>query len=229
MQAANAAVKTRIVVADFRSSGEQQFWDDLARQLCDLDVSVLVNNVGINRTERFDTIDPTFLRDIVSVNCTSQLLMTRLLINSMLNRPLKSAVISISSVAGLRPLLYLSPYSATKAFNDFFSRSLQLEVGDKIDVLSLRAGYVVSNMSQLKETGGFVLDRFQCARGCIEKLGFVSETYGHVAHAVYGRSFIALPDYTIMQQRKRRLLEKQGGSALPATIGGPTLLDRSAR
>ena len=122
-----------------------------------------------------------------------------------------------------------SPYSATKAFNDFCSRSLHVEVGHKIDVLSLRAGHVVSNMSQLKKSGGFVLDRYECARGCIEKLGFVSETYGHVAHAVYGRSFIALPDYTIMQQRKRRLLEKQGGSALPATIGGPTLLDHSAR
>jgi short-subunit dehydrogenase len=103
----------------------------------------------------------------------------------------------------------LSPYSATKAFNDFFSRSLELEVGNKIDVLSLRAGYVASNMSQIKETGGFVLDRYECARGCIEKLGFVSETYGHVAHAVYGRSFIALPDYALVQQRKRRLLEKQ--------------------
>jgi 17beta-estradiol 17-dehydrogenase / very-long-chain 3-oxoacyl-CoA reductase len=213
VKATNPAVKTRIVVADFRSSGEQQFWDELARYICDIDISVLVNNVGINRTERFDTIDPMFLRDIVSVNCTSQLLMTRLLINSMLKRPLKSAIISISSVAGLRPLLYLSPYSATKAFNDFFSRALQLEVGDKIDVLSLRAGYVASNMSKLKETGGFVLDRYQCARGCIEKLGFVSETYGHVAHAVYGRSFIALPDYTIMQQRKRRLLEKQDNSS----------------
>jgi 17beta-estradiol 17-dehydrogenase / very-long-chain 3-oxoacyl-CoA reductase len=212
VRAANPATKTRIVVADFRFSGEQQFWDDLGRQICDLDVSILVNNVGINRTERFDTIDPTFLREIISVNCTSQLLMTRLLINGMLKRPLKSAIISISSVAGLRPLLYLSPYSATKAFNDFFSRALQLEVGDKIDVLSLRAGYVASNMSQIKETGGFVLDRFQCARGCIEKLGFVSETYGHVAHAVYGRSFIALPDYTISQQRKRRLLEKRGDS-----------------
>ena len=177
VQAANAAVTTRIVVADFRFSGEQQFWDDIARQICDLDVSVLVNNVGINRTERFNTIDPSFLRDVVAVNCTSQLLMTRLLVNSMLKRPLKSAIISISSVAGLRPLLYLSPYSATKAFNDFFSRSLHLEVGHKIDVLSLRAGYVVSNMSQLKETGGFVLDRYECARGCIEKLGFVSETY----------------------------------------------------
>jgi 17beta-estradiol 17-dehydrogenase / very-long-chain 3-oxoacyl-CoA reductase len=209
VQAANAAVQTRIVVADFRSSGEQQFWDDLARQICDIDVSVLVNNVGINRTEQFDTIDPSFLRDIVAVNCTSQLMTTRLLINGMLKRPLKSAIISISSVAGLRPLLYLSPYSATKAFNDFFSRALQLEVGHKIDVLSLRAGYVVSNMSQIKQSGGFVLDRFECARGCIDKLGFVSETYGHVAHAMYGRSFISLPEYTLTEQRKRRLLEKQ--------------------
>jgi len=216
VQRANAAVQTRVVVADFRSCSEQLFWDELARQISDLDVSVLVNNVGINRTERFDTIDPAFLRDIVSVNCTSQLLMSRLLISSMLKRPLRSAIISISSVAGLRPLLYLSPYSATKAFNDFFSRALQLEVRDKVDVLSLRAGYVVSNMSQLKETGGFVLDRYECARGCIEKLGFVTETYGHVAHAVYGRSFIALPDYTLMQQRKRRLLEKQDVSTKPS-------------
>ena len=73
--------------------------------------------------------------------------MTRKLINKMLLRPKRSAVISITSIAGQRPLLYLGPYSATKAFNDFFSRALSLEFEEKIDFLSLRAGYVVSNMS----------------------------------------------------------------------------------
>ena len=33
-------------------------------------------------------------------------------------------------------------------------------------------------MSKIKEKGGFVLDRYECARGGIEKLGYVSETYG---------------------------------------------------
>jgi 17beta-estradiol 17-dehydrogenase / very-long-chain 3-oxoacyl-CoA reductase len=116
-------------------------------------------------------------------------MMTRKLINSMVQRKFRSAVISISSVAGLRPLLYLSPYSATKAFNDFFSRALNLEFEHKIDFLTLRAGYVVSNMSQLKEKGGFVLDRYECARGCLEKLGYVSETFGDPRHAIYARGY----------------------------------------
>jgi hypothetical protein len=44
-------------------------------------------------------------------------------------------------------------------------------------------------MSKLKEKGGFVIDRYECARGCIEKMGFVSETYGDKRHAVYAKSY----------------------------------------
>jgi short-subunit dehydrogenase len=85
----------------------------------------------------------------------------------MLSRPNRSAIVSLSSIAGQRPLLYLSPYSATKAFNDFFSRALNLEFNNKIDFISLRPGYVVSNMSKIYQKGGFVIDRYECARGCI--------------------------------------------------------------
>ena len=198
------------------TSSSSPFWTSLLRDLSDIsdNIAVLVNNVGINHTESFATIPEDFLFDIVAVNCTTQMMLTRKLINKMLARrdaggiPAKGAVISISSGAGQRPLLYLSPYSATKAFNDFFSRSLSLEFGHQIDFLSLRAGYVASNMSKLTETGGFVLDRYECARGCLEKLGYVSETYGDPRHAVYARSFFLIPEKLMSRRRKQRLEEK---------------------
>jgi 17beta-estradiol 17-dehydrogenase / very-long-chain 3-oxoacyl-CoA reductase len=169
--AANPRVQVRLVPVDFRGGSSLAFWDELHAHVADLDVSILVNNVGINHTEHFEALDEQFLLDIVQVNCTAQAMMTRKLIGGMLRRGPRSAVIAVSSVAGQRPLLYLSPYSATKAFNDFFSRALALEFAEKIDVLSLRPGYVVSGMSKLTAKGGFVLDRYECAAGCLDKLG----------------------------------------------------------
>jgi 17beta-estradiol 17-dehydrogenase / very-long-chain 3-oxoacyl-CoA reductase len=169
--AASPHVQVRVIATDFRAGTQLGYWDALAAQLADLDVSVLVNNVGINHTEHFERIDEQFLLDIVQVNCTVQAMMTRKLVPAMLRRERRSAVINVSSVAGQRPLLFLSPYSATKAFNDYFSRALALEFPHKVDVLSLRPGYVVSGMSKLTEKGGFVLDRYECAAGCLDKLG----------------------------------------------------------
>lgn len=205
---ANPSVATKIISADFRKAQSPAFWDDLMEKIGKLDVSILVNNVGINRTDRFTDIPEEFLFDIVSVNCLTPLILTRRLINSMVNRPHRSAVINLSSVAGQRPLMFLSPYCATKSFTDFFSRSLSLEFEGKADFLSLRPGYVVTQMSKIAEKGGFVIDRYECARGCIDKLGYVSETYGDPRHAVYARSYFLLPEWLLGRRRKERLREK---------------------
>jgi len=42
----------------------------------------------------------------------------------MLKREKRGAIINLSSVAGQYPLPYISVYSATKAYNDFFSQSI---------------------------------------------------------------------------------------------------------
>lgn len=234
------AVQVKVLVMDFKQCHDLSFWSDrFDKPLRELDVSVLVNNVGMNETDHFDQIDPQCLLDMVSVNCTTQLLATRCLIERLKARTdgrkaalpsiaaapstVRSAVISLSSIAGQRPLLYLSPYSATKAFNDFFSRALALEfgggdspgfgcsspAGGGIDVLSCRPAYVVSNMSHITEKSGFVIDRYECARSCMDKLGYVTETYGDPRHAVYARSYFWLPERWLRSIRERRLRAKQ--------------------
>ena len=275
-------VQVRTVVIDFSEGSTLEFWRErFLKPIEDLDISVLVNNVGMNHTDNFENINEKILLDFISVNCTSQMMATRMLIKKLIARTTtktssssnssslrndeniqeeeeeqkRSAIISISSVAGQRPLLYLAPYSGTKSFNDVFSRALSLEYASspsststasstnnnnnnnennninnsvsffsdltsylpgslsqsssRIDVLSCRPGYVVSNMSQLTEAGGFVLDKYECAKGCMEKLGFVSETYGDVRHAIYCLTYQFIPEFWLRRIRQKRLEAKK--------------------
>jgi short-subunit dehydrogenase len=61
--------------------------------------------------------------------------MTKKLLGGMLKRPKRSAIINLSSVTERIPT---SIYTASKSFDDFFSRSLSYETEDKIDVISIR-------------------------------------------------------------------------------------------
>ena len=85
----------------------------------------------------------------------------------------------------------------------------RIQTSSMIDVLSCRPGYVVSNMSQIAEPGGFVLDKYECARGCLEKLGFVTETYGDVRHALYCIGYQLLPEFWLKRIRQRRFEAKK--------------------
>ena len=42
---------------------------------------------------------------------------------------------------------YLDVYSATKAFNDSFSKNIAVEYSDKIDCISYKPGYVKTQMT----------------------------------------------------------------------------------
>jgi 17beta-estradiol 17-dehydrogenase / very-long-chain 3-oxoacyl-CoA reductase len=70
----------------------------------------------------------------------------------MLKREKRSAIVNLSSVAGEYPLPFISVYSATKAYNDFFSQSIEMEYSQKIDILSVKPLYVESNMSKMKKS-----------------------------------------------------------------------------
>ena len=46
LEAANPGVQVRTVVADFQRSFEEGFFERIVQEIADLDVSVLVNNIG---------------------------------------------------------------------------------------------------------------------------------------------------------------------------------------
>jgi 17beta-estradiol 17-dehydrogenase / very-long-chain 3-oxoacyl-CoA reductase len=69
-----------------------------------------------------------------------------------LKRERRSAIINLSSIAGEYPIPFISTYSATKAYNDFFSQALQMEYSYKVDILSVRPMYVETGLSKMKKS-----------------------------------------------------------------------------
>lgn len=94
------------------------------RRVSDLDVSVLVNNVGMVNVEKFDGVEEKRMRDELCVNILAVTALSRLFIPVMLRRNKKSAIVNLSSTSFEFGLRELAVYNATKAFGDMLSRSL---------------------------------------------------------------------------------------------------------
>ena len=108
-------------------------------------------------------------------------MMTNNMIPYMLKRDHRSAIINVSSFAAENPVPYVSTYSATKAFNDFFSKAVGLEYESQIDSISIRPLLVESQMSKQKASFN-VATRNQCAQASIKYLGLDYETNGYWVH-----------------------------------------------
>ncbi|HEX2486356.1 MAG TPA: SDR family NAD(P)-dependent oxidoreductase [Myxococcota bacterium] len=130
-------VKTRVVGVDLAAPGGPE---ELLRAVADLEIAILVNNAGIGGAGRFDQHDPTRLRQMVELNCTTPVVLTRELLPLMRARG-RGAVVMVGSVAGSQPLPGHSLYSATKSFDNLLGEALWAECrGTGVDVLSLLPG-----------------------------------------------------------------------------------------
>jgi len=127
-------IACRCVKEDLAVPGAAQC---LAETVADLEVGLLVNNAGFGYATRFESSDPNRITDMVTLNCLSPALLTRLLVPKMLERG-KGAVIMVGSVLGVIPAPYQSVYGATKAFDIAFAEGLFGEYEKAgIDVIAL--------------------------------------------------------------------------------------------
>lgn len=107
----------------------------------------------------------------------------------------RSAIINLSSFLGETAAPYSTVYSATKAFNTFFSECLAMEKNmNKLDILSVRPMYVESPLSK-KKKAFMVPDRRQCALACLKELRWEYETNGYYLHRVLGLSARMAPKW----------------------------------
>ena len=72
------------------------------------------------------------------------------LLDGMMSRKQRSAIIVTSSIAAQCVFPCLTYYSATKVFVSRISRCLNLELKDKIDVMTWEPGYVKTKMTKLE-------------------------------------------------------------------------------
>lgn len=108
-----------------------------------LDISVLINNIGISQRELYSKYTLQQVADSINVNVVANSYLTHIFLNRFLQRKKQCAIISMSSYSGTMPLMLSSMYCSTKIFDDFLLRSIAAEnKGKKIDFLSVRPLYV---------------------------------------------------------------------------------------
>ena len=139
-------VKTKIVIADFAESMDPKFYQDIYNQLVDLDISILVNNAGVAMFKHFEQITPQELKEMIYINDGSYAMLTHALINKLLKRSQRSAIINVASIAGMSPISYQGCYSGSKVFVRYFTYSLYDNYKDKIDALAINPGFVETKM-----------------------------------------------------------------------------------
>ena len=116
-------VETKYMVKDFTKSYQTDFFDDIMKETEELDVSVLVNNVGVGGSGPLESYKKEKLYDFISVNLMPQTILSYKFLSRMVKREKKSSVINLSSIAGTQPFATSPVYSSTKVYNDHFSRA----------------------------------------------------------------------------------------------------------
>lgn len=90
-------------------------------------IDYLVNNAGFGAVGAVAEQDPQRLADMLQVNITTLVELTRLLLPDMLARR-QGRILNIGSTAGFQPGPFMATYYATKAFVNCFSEALAWEL-----------------------------------------------------------------------------------------------------
>ncbi|KAL3842376.1 hypothetical protein ACJMK2_020397 [Sinanodonta woodiana] len=201
-------VKTMIIQADFTNGTD--IYPNIRTKLQGMDISVLVNNVGLSYDypEFFLQITDREKKcmDLIHVNVTSVAMMTSIVLPGMVERR-HGVVLNISSASGKRPTPLLTVYSACKAFVSFFSDCLQTEYGSSgITIQCVMPFFVATNMSKIRKTSLFVPSASTYVQSALQTVGLEQETYGYFPHKLMGFGMEWLPKWLIVLQGMKGML-----------------------
>ena len=114
-----------------------------------IEVELLINNAGFGGYGEFHKMEIPRLLDMVQVNCSAVVHLTRLYLPGMVERR-RGGVLILASTASFQSVPYLSTYAATKAFDLLFAEGLAEEMKPYgIRVCALCPGSTVSEFHEV--------------------------------------------------------------------------------
>uniref|UniRef100_A0A672Z9R3 Hydroxysteroid (17-beta) dehydrogenase 3 n=1 Tax=Sphaeramia orbicularis TaxID=375764 RepID=A0A672Z9R3_9TELE len=124
--------KVKVIVADFI---KESVFSEIEEQLKDMNIGVLVNNVGMlpsfipREFLEAAELDQTILK-VINCNVKTMVKMCKIVLPGMEDRG-KGVIVNISSGIASVPFPLYTLYAATKVFVERFSQGLQAEYKDK--------------------------------------------------------------------------------------------------
>lgn len=187
-------VETKILAMDFSLNADEDY-EALGSLVSGLDVSVLVNNVGLSHSipVPFAQTPASEMNDIITINCTGTLRVTQLLVPGMIQRR-RGLILTMGSFGGLLPTPLLATYSGSKAFLQQWSTSLGAELAPHgVEVELVQAYLITSAMSKIRRTSLAIPAPRPFVRSVLSKIGRSggSSTYAYSSSPYWAHGIMA--------------------------------------
>jgi short-subunit dehydrogenase len=119
-------VNTEVLAADLADPSASEKIFSFTKEK-GLEIDLLINNAGFGQYGEFPSVETQRLLDMVQVNCSSVVQLTRLYLPEMVARR-RGDVLILASTASFQAVPYISTYAATKAFDLLFAEGLAEEM-----------------------------------------------------------------------------------------------------
>ncbi|KAI1720353.1 short chain dehydrogenase domain-containing protein [Ditylenchus destructor] len=198
----HSSTNVKTIPFDFTNAKLEEYESKIFFQLTDLDIGVLINNVGLSYEypERLDKIDGGLKRvmDIAVVNTVPATVLSAYVLAQMAKRNL-GVVVNVASSAAFHTFYYLAVYSATKKYMCWLSSVLRKEYGNTgITIQSVCPMLVATKMSKVRKSSYFTPTPAEFAKTAVRTIGHVSETTGCFPHQLLAEIlFNLLPDFLV--------------------------------
>lgn len=139
----------------------------------DLDISILVNNVGKSHDipVPFVLTPEEEMVDIITINCMGTLRVTQLVAPGMIQRK-RGLILTMGSFGGLLPTPLLATYSGSKAFLQQWSTALGAELAPhNVQVELVQSYLVTSAMSKIRRASSLVPSPRTFVKAVLGKIG----------------------------------------------------------
>jgi short-subunit dehydrogenase len=177
------SVETRAIQADLGKLNSLEAYNELVKEhLGDIDVGVLALNAGNIHIGPVDLLTDSQFECMYNIFALSVAYFTKSMLNTLMGRENRSAIIITSSGIRNIPMPGVQSYAATKAFASNFGIALSYEVRHKIDVMVWEAGSTETNMVKDVDKGCCSMTAQRAVAKMLTQLGKTNLTSGNMGH-----------------------------------------------
>jgi 17beta-estradiol 17-dehydrogenase / very-long-chain 3-oxoacyl-CoA reductase len=193
-------IKTKIIYKNFSEAYKDDFFDNIATEINNLDVSVLINNVGYRvGWKPYHEMPSKYIRDVVSTGTIVQSRLTQLVIPKFIQRKKYNKTSCLLNITAqcMHPnflfmlsgneisVPYLSIYEAANAFGFYQGNSIYKEYKDQFDILNITPGAVITENTTCLINTIFNIDSLSFVKNIIKLLGNINGySCGYWGHAL---------------------------------------------
>ena len=172
-------IDVQILSMDFTANKDSDY-KALEKITSGLDISILVNNVGLSHDipQTFVDTPDQAVKDIITVNDIGTLRVTKLVTPGMIQRK-RGLILTMASFGGVVPTPLLATYSGSKAFLQQWGIALGAELAPHgILVQVVQSHLVTSNMSKIRRSSLLVPSAKSFVKATLSKIGRAGGSQG---------------------------------------------------